>query len=231
MSSAPHNGLSPEPSDSDLGAERRDGVLSLHPDLARIAVRYQRVRSQNIQGQMSDAEANVALSELVARDDHGVQWSINPRDGGWQYLGGDNVWRPAEPPEHGIAAATAHVLDAAAGGKERWDNPDLVIKWVSPTGDPDSWDEALAKTSEPTQRPSLRPFVPAIIGVVVLALSVFAVLHRSQDNDNDPAPTIPAPASSDAPPPALGVSVQNELMTGSGSNGGALDPPGLSDLP
>lgn len=82
----------------------------LHPNLARLAAAYDEITQRFARGQVSAAEANSEIMALVARDDEGVHWSIDPHSGGWlrRTRTGDLV--PGTPPSYGVATPTAHDL-------------------------------------------------------------------------------------------------------------------------
>lgn len=180
----------PQAGESTLSMSEASGPskLVLHPDLARIAERYQRIRSQQLQGQMSAARAAQALAELVARDDTGTMWQINPRDGGWMYLGRDGRWKPGEPPKSGLATATAFSLDRAAGHAPRWDNPDHAITWTEPQDVTDPW--ALAVHGDRPTRTYTRPrwLYPLLVTVAVAAAAWLMLGDR--DGAREEAPPV-----------------------------------------
>jgi hypothetical protein len=83
---------------------------TLHPNLARIAASYQQILGRHSRGEIALTIAHGEIRELVARDDEGVQWTINPRDGGWLFLSRNGQWMPADPPRSGFATITPHDL-------------------------------------------------------------------------------------------------------------------------
>jgi hypothetical protein len=111
--------------------EAREGATSqsvtLHPNLARLVAAYQQILGRLQRGEIDVTQANVEIRELVARDDDGVQWTINPRDGGWLYLSRRGTWEAGEPPRSGFATLTAHDLRAQAGQLPVAYNPDWDI--------------------------------------------------------------------------------------------------------
>jgi hypothetical protein len=88
---------------------------TLHPNLARLAASYQQILGRLQRNEIDLPHAHVEIRELVARDDEGVQWTINPVDGGWLFLSRSGEWRPSPPPESGFATITPHDLRHAAG--------------------------------------------------------------------------------------------------------------------
>lgn len=91
----------------------------LHPNLARIASSYDQVMHEYRAGRLSPAEARRRTLTLVARDDNGLEWSINPDTGSWRYRNqfGDMV--SANPPAYGVAAFTPTDLGGGTGDDPR----------------------------------------------------------------------------------------------------------------
>lgn len=127
-----------------------DVETSLHPNLARIAASYQQILGRMQRGELSVTHAHVEIRELIARDDDGVQWTINPADGGWLFLSRNGSWMPADPPKSGYATLTPHDLRAVAGDMPVAYNPD--------------WDLTMQRAAESRNglRGSTRRRVPAI---------------------------------------------------------------------
>lgn len=78
----------------------------LHPNLAVLAARYDEIREEFRTGVLSAQEANRAIAALVARDDDGILWSIDPSSGSWmrRSAGGDLV--VGTPPSYGLKTPT-----------------------------------------------------------------------------------------------------------------------------
>lgn len=87
----------------------------LHPNLARIAASYDEIVSAFQQGRLSPADARRQLVALVARDDAGIEWSIDPDSGRWRYRTRWGGLEEADPPSYGMAAATPADLGAGNG--------------------------------------------------------------------------------------------------------------------
>jgi hypothetical protein len=88
----------------------------LHPNLAKIAASYDDIIYRFGQGRVSAAAARNEVMTLVARDDEGVQWSINPDTGGWQRRTLSGTLVAGEPPAYGLATATPHDLSDPRAG-------------------------------------------------------------------------------------------------------------------
>jgi hypothetical protein len=81
-------------------------MTPLHPNLARIAARYDEIATEVISGRISAVEGRRRIEALVAKDDNGVEWSIDVETGTWQYRALDGRSVPADPPMWGMASAT-----------------------------------------------------------------------------------------------------------------------------
>lgn len=159
--------------------------LALHPNLARIAVEYQRICERFAHGALDEAAANREIQHLIARDDEGVAWTINPTDGGWLYWSRKNTWIPADPPQSGLASLTPY--DLYADGSIDPSNPDAAIRFtVAPVVD----DELRGSTRRDAQRtPWQRPrwLYPAAIVVALVIAAVIILLGVDRSKDRDPA--------------------------------------------
>ncbi len=145
---------------------------TLHPNLARIAATYQQILGRLSRGEVDLVHAHSEIRDLIARDDQGVQWTINPRDGGWLFLSRNGSWMPADPPRSGYATITPHDL--------RELNNEHVVAY-----NPD-WDITLQKVEQPPQvvEPrALNTWKKASIGVAVALLA--AVLWLAADGDTE----------------------------------------------
>lgn len=84
-----------------------DDFTPLHPNLAATAAAYRRLHHEWASGQITHTEARARIAALVARDDQGVQWRIDPGTGQWQRQLRDMRWETAEPPTYGVQTLTA----------------------------------------------------------------------------------------------------------------------------
>jgi len=73
----------------------------LHPELAKIASRYDEIVYQCKINKITIYKANDLIKKLLARDDNGIYWSIDPRNGKWFYIDMENNKIFAEPPNFG----------------------------------------------------------------------------------------------------------------------------------
>jgi hypothetical protein len=82
----------------------------LHPNLARIAAAYDDVQARASRGEISATQARAEIMHLVARDDEGVLWSIDPSTGRWLRRTISGRLEVDTPPTYGVATPTAHDL-------------------------------------------------------------------------------------------------------------------------
>jgi hypothetical protein len=90
--------------------------MPLHPNLARIGAAYDQVQARAASGEISATQARAEIMHLVARDDEGVLWSIDPSSGNWmrRTIAGELVFDT--PPTYGVATPTAHDLTRSPTG-------------------------------------------------------------------------------------------------------------------
>ena len=89
-------------------------MSTLHPNLARIAAMYDEIVSDLNTGKISANQAHRLILTLSAKDDNGVEWSINPENGVWRYRSLSGDLREGEPPQYGMASMTPYDI-----GKKR----------------------------------------------------------------------------------------------------------------
>ena len=102
---------------------------SLHPNLARIAAAYDQLTLSCSRGEVDLASVHTRIAELVARDDEGVMWRLDPESGGWLRATLSGTWVPGSPPTWGLATPTAHDL-----------TPEHVRRAQLPGSDPAAYD-------------------------------------------------------------------------------------------
>lgn len=86
----------------------------LHPNLARLAASYDDIMERYTKNQLTEKEAKELIKNLVARDDQGIQWAIDPEDGQWFRYTLKGMKVKDSPPEAGIATHTG--WDVSGGG-------------------------------------------------------------------------------------------------------------------
>jgi hypothetical protein len=162
-------------------------TVPLHPALARVAVNYQRIRGDAARGLITTDVAAERLSALVARDDHGVMWTINPADGGWMFLNQYKAWESGQPPVSGVATATSYTLDRAAGQGARWENPDHSVTWTDaePTGS--EWEGKLINKKEEFAWKRPKWLYPTLMLFGMIGLLIFFILPKVT-SDTEPTP-------------------------------------------
>jgi hypothetical protein len=85
----------------------------LHPALAELKLAHRQVLTQFAAGRLSAEQTRAQLSELVARDDDGVIWTLDA-SGTWLRRRRDGQWVPGRPPAYGLRPPTP----AELGGQE-----------------------------------------------------------------------------------------------------------------
>jgi hypothetical protein len=167
-------------------------TITLHPNLARLAERYQRICGRVQRQELDPAGANREMRDLIARDDQGLAWSINPADGGWLYWSRAGTWVPGQPPAYGLATLTAHDL---TGGRSRAANPDdaLTLRAYTAADGTLEGSTRRAAAASRTSRPP-RWLWPALVAVgvaVALFVAAAAIDRTTPDPPLAPPPTMP----------------------------------------
>ena len=158
-------------------------MIELHPNLARIAVSYQDLAKNYANGVIDASTATVLARELVARDDSGVMWTINPRDGGWLRCLHNGTWVPGDPPRDGFANLTPWQMYGTSG-------PDHRLSYAAKSDSNNStWQIARNRERlEHTERP--RWVYPVLLVVAAVTLA-FAALASADDGSKATSITIP----------------------------------------
>lgn len=86
----------------------------LHPNLARVAASYDEVMLAHAEHRIDDRTALERALALVARDDNGVRWRLNPATGSWERQARSGEWVAAAPPVYGLATPTPHDFSPSA---------------------------------------------------------------------------------------------------------------------
>lgn len=170
----------------------------LHPNLARLAAAYDDIFVRWSRGTIDAAQARVEIGALVARDDDGILWSIDPDSGQWLRRTVSGSLIPSEPPTYGLATPTPHDLSNGAGSF----NPDAFVH-MQPIDDEllhapstlvgSTRRTLIADTGRGQRWSGKKILALALVGVVAL---VAAALVRNGDSDL-PAPTAPEVPASD----------------------------------
>lgn len=101
-----------------------DDDAPLHPNLARLAATYDQVSSDWAAGRITLAAAQQRLSSLIARDDQGARWRLDPSSGEWQRQNADGSWEEAPPPTWGLSTPDGWDL---SGGVDPFADPRRYI--------------------------------------------------------------------------------------------------------
>jgi hypothetical protein len=167
---------------------------SLHPNLARLAASYQQILGRLNTGTINLAQAHVEIRELVARDDEGVQWTINPRDGGWLFLSRNGEWMPAAPPASGFATLTPHDLRNFTNEAPVAYNPDWDLSLQRVDAPTEGLVGATRRAASVTASPINRRTAVLIAGVVAVGLASLSWLLFSRDTEMlAPGPIVTVP--------------------------------------
>lgn len=97
----------------------------LHPNLARLAAEYDNIIERFSQHRINGIQARAEILALIARDDNGTQWSLDPDTGKWCYRNIRGQLVEADPPAYGLATPTAHDLSRNPNAF----NPDAKIQF------------------------------------------------------------------------------------------------------
>ena len=81
-------------------------MKSLHPNLAKIALRYDEIIEAYQRKEYSEQGAYQLLCGLNARDDNGVLWRINAVSGVWEFKQFSGLWLVGDPPIFGFEGAS-----------------------------------------------------------------------------------------------------------------------------
>lgn len=158
-------------------------MIELHPNLARIAVSYQELAKNYANGVIDAATATVRSRELVARDDAGVMWTINPRDGGWLRCLHNGTWVPGEPPRQGFANLTPWQINGDFG-------PDYGLSYTErDSSSAVTWQ--IARNQERLENVSRPRWMYPILLAVAAVATAFAALAIADDGDVSTGVTIP----------------------------------------
>ena len=102
-------------------------MKSLHPNLARIDLRYDETIQKFNEHQLDASQTLSILQTLVARDDNGVVWAIDPHSGKWVYRDIKGEFIPGEPPVYGVAGIKTIDLDREAKYDNDWNISNIEI--------------------------------------------------------------------------------------------------------
>lgn len=141
----------------------------LHPNLARIAAEYDEIVSLFQRGQMTATQANAKIRALVARDDAGLEWSIDTNTGSWQFRTTTGDLVISDPPTWGLAGATPRDFGSLHGK-----DPDQRVDFheVDESRFAGSLHGSTRRMGSPDREQRQRP--KAILGLGVLLVTVLA---------------------------------------------------------
>jgi len=94
---------------------------ALHPNLATLAMQYDEIMDNFKKGRIKKEKTFSLLNNLIARDDNGCIWHINPSSGAWEYRNVQGKFIPSEPPTFGYKNINV---------KDFYPNDHLTISYV-----------------------------------------------------------------------------------------------------
>lgn len=177
----------------------------LHPNLARLAAAYDNVIERYSRREINPNQARSDILALVARDDNGVQWSIDPDSGDWCYRNLKGQLVVGDPPSYGLATPTAHDLSRNPNAF----NPDTKIQFqevdeslLHPPGSLIGSTRVRANDSSG----SFKEFIQSTRGKILSAAAALAVaglifVNFGPDLSADDAPEAPSIEEPAAPVP------------------------------
>lgn len=182
---------------------------AVHPNVARLAAAYDSILDQLDRGQLTSVQARAKISQLEARDDQGVRWSIDPDTGGYVRKTAFGEMEYDAPPMWGVR--TNDAFDYTANPLVENPNSRLVHVQMEqmmkpPTG------LAGATQAQGAQRPSMKATgvldrvaeLPgkakvALVAAVLVALTgVFVSVGGDDAPKAPPSPATTAPAKAPA---------------------------------
>lgn len=96
----------------------------MHPNLARLAVRYDDLYKQWQTGRITGETARALMANLSERDDQGTRWTIDPDTGRFVRQTAFNAVEYDTPPSSGVLTPDPFAYSAAA----RSDDPSLRLQ-------------------------------------------------------------------------------------------------------
>lgn len=158
----------------------------LHPNLARLAASYDEIFERWSLGRIDAAQARTEICALVARDDEGILWSIDPDTGEWlrRTVAGNLV--KSTPPAYGLATPTPHDLSR---NQESF-NPDTRVEFQAVSDEllfaPSSLAGATRRVprTDPQEPEQNRKFLAVLL--VLLAAVLGLLVYKSVSQDESP---------------------------------------------
>ncbi len=177
------------------GSGRSLGMESLHPNLARISAAYDEIFGRWAAGLIDAQEAETEITALVARDDEGILWSIDPSSGAWLRRTVSGALVRSEPPSFGFATPTPH--DMAHSDVF---NPDSLVDMIEVADDLVVSPTALAGATRRVPSTDPLPSDPGrrLVQLAAVVAAVIVVLFGARACASDGAET--APGSEQSPP-------------------------------
>lgn len=181
----------------------------LHPNLARLTVRYDDIYAEMVSGVITKAQARELMNQLAERDDQGVVWKIDPDTGEFMRVTAFGDLEHDAPPTSGVLTADAFTYSPTANQR------DPMARLTLLTDDQFNEGYEVPVVAATTEKPSLlamlfkfKWWIVAVMGVAVVVAGCVMLKPASVAPGMEPsAPAAPTePASS--PKPAKKVKKQ-----------------------
>jgi hypothetical protein len=178
----------------------------LHPNLARLAAAYDEIIERFSNRQLSPTQARSEIMRLIARDDNGVQWSIDPDSGEWRYRNFKGDLVVSDPPAYGFATQTAHDFSRNPNAF----NPDSRVDFQEVDESLLYAPTSLAGSTRRPREDSAKSLLAgsrskALLALAALAVVVGGFLAVSNLTDEEPAdpaaPSAPVETPGEVPAP------------------------------
>jgi len=144
----------------------------LHPNLARIAAAHNDLVERYRNHQITTIQAQTEASELIARDDMGIRWRINPTSGQWEHETQTGQWKQGAPPQQGVASLTPQHFGSI---NHQVFDPDNFIVFLEHDPPADGIYQTVPQTGQgPVSKP--KPFLRVGLMLLVMICIIAATL-------------------------------------------------------
>jgi hypothetical protein len=177
-----------------------DEDQQLHPNLARLAAAYDNIVERYARAEIDPRQARAEIAGLVARDDEGVLWSIDPDTAKWKYRDRSGDVHVGQPPAYGYPSPSPFQISQPA--KSRGHDPDHRVS-MQPVDEQLIYPpQALIGSTrrfgpgETAPKTSWASLTWLKIAIPVLAILLVLVIVFDGGKKQTPAPTPANPAAS-----------------------------------
>jgi hypothetical protein len=205
-----------------------DKHQQLHPNLARLTVRYDDIYANMVSGVLTQEQAREQMLQLCERDDHGVSWKIDPDTGDFLRLTAFGDLEYDTPPTSGILTADPFTYNT----ESRDDDPMTRLRMFSddsmaqPThapavAEPKKSRGSLSHTGHGVTHTSTKMVAVVVAGALFVALGL-ALLFTSVRSET-PLPGPPG-VSEPASPASAGATPKKKKKKNRGTSTSAVLP-------